>query len=140
LSRKALHNLVGKFPQGRNKVADDARPGRPVEITTEETVQGLEDLIQADRRITVDSVATALACFYGLAYSTMNDRLKFWEVCPRWMPRELKNREEMNRMGLYLQQLSRYADEGEDMLNRIVTGDESWVHHCQSESKRASMQ
>jgi hypothetical protein len=33
-----------------------------------------------------------------------------------------------------------YADEGEDMLNRIVTGDESWVHHYQPESKRASMQ
>jgi hypothetical protein len=24
-----------------------------------------------------------------------------------------------------------YADEGEDMLNRIVIGDESWVHHYQ---------
>jgi hypothetical protein len=30
-------------------------------------------------------------------------------------------------MSLYLQYLLRYADE-EDMLNRIVTGDE-WVHH-----------
>jgi histone-lysine N-methyltransferase SETMAR len=32
-------------------------------------------------------------------------------------------------MGLTLQHLLRYADEGEDMLNRIVTGDKSWVHH-----------
>jgi hypothetical protein len=43
-------------------------------------------------------------------------------------------------MCLSLQHLLRYADEGEDMLNRIVTGDESWVHHCQPESKRSSMQ
>jgi hypothetical protein len=28
----------------------------------------------------------------------------------------------MNRMGLSMQHLLRYADEGEDMLNRIVTG------------------
>jgi hypothetical protein len=34
----------------------------------------------------------------------------------------------------------RYADEGEDMLNRILTGDESRVHHYQPESKRASVQ
>jgi hypothetical protein len=33
-----------------------------------------------------------------------------------------------------------YANEGEDMLNRIVTGDDLWVHHYQPESKRASMQ
>jgi histone-lysine N-methyltransferase SETMAR len=56
------------------------------------------------------------------------------------VPRELKCREKMNRMGLFLQHLLRCADEGEDMLNRIVTGDESWVYHYQPESKRASMQ
>jgi hypothetical protein len=42
--------------------------------------------------------------------------------------------------GSFLQHLLRYADEGEDMLNRIVTGDESWVHHYQPESKHASVQ
>jgi hypothetical protein len=56
------------------------------------------------------------------------------------MPRELKGREKINRMGLSLQHLLQYADEREDMFNRIVTGDESWVHHYQPKSKRASMQ
>jgi hypothetical protein len=64
----------------------------------------------------------------------MHDRLKFWEVCARWVPRELKDREKMNLMGLSLQHLLWYADEGEDMLNWIVTGDESWVHHYQPKS------
>jgi hypothetical protein len=49
--------------------------------------------------------------------------------------KELKDREEMkNRMGLSLQHLLRYADEGEDMLNRIVAEDESWVQHYKPES------
>jgi hypothetical protein len=34
----------------------------------------------------------------------------------------------------------RYHNEGHDMLARIVTGDESWVHHYQPEAKHASMQ
>jgi hypothetical protein len=38
-SGKAVHNLVEKLSQGRSKVSDDARPGRPVEIATEATVQ-----------------------------------------------------------------------------------------------------
>jgi hypothetical protein len=46
----------------------------------------------------------------------------------------------MNRMGLSLQHFLRYVDEGEDMFNRVVTGDESWVHHYQPESKHASVQ
>jgi hypothetical protein len=32
-------------------------------------------------------------------------------------------------MGLSLQQSLRYADEEENMLKRLVTGDELWVHH-----------
>jgi hypothetical protein len=56
------------------------------------------------------------------------------------VPKELKDREKMNRMGLSLQHLLQYADEGEDMLNKMVTGDESWVHHYQRDSEVASMQ
>jgi hypothetical protein len=48
------------------------------------------------------------------------------------VPRELKDREKMNRMGLSFLQ---YADEGEDMLYMIFTEDESWVHDYEPESK-----
>jgi transposase len=67
LLHKAVHNWVEKCSQGRSKVADDARPGRPVEIATEATVQWVEELIRADRRITINSLATALGCSHGLA-------------------------------------------------------------------------
>jgi hypothetical protein len=53
----------------------------------------------------------------------MHDRLKFRKVCAQWVPKELKDRENMNRMGLSLQHLLQYADE-EDMLNRIDEDDE----------------
>jgi hypothetical protein len=50
------------------------------------------ELIRADRRITIDSVATELACSHGLAYSLMHNRLKFRNVCAWWVPGELKKR------------------------------------------------
>jgi hypothetical protein len=75
LSRKAVHNWVGKFSQGHSKLADDACPGRPVEIATEETVQWVEKLIRADRRIMIDSVPNALGCCHGLAYRIMHNCL-----------------------------------------------------------------
>jgi hypothetical protein len=75
-----------------------------------------------------------------LAYTIMHDCLKFRKVCAWWVPRELKDQEKLKQMGLPLQQLLQYADEGEDMLNRIVTGDESGVHHYQHKSQHASVQ
>jgi hypothetical protein len=85
LSRKAVHNRVEKFSQGRSKVTDGARP--------EATVQRVEELIQVERRIRIDSVAIALGCSRGLAYGILRGLLKFRKVCPWSLPRELKNRE-----------------------------------------------
>jgi transposase len=102
LPRKAVHNWVEKFSQGISKVADVARPGRPVEIATEGTVQRVEELIRADRRITIDSVATALGCSRGLAYSIKNGRLKLRKVWARWVPTELKDREKNEPNGSVL--------------------------------------
>jgi len=39
-----------------------------------------------------------------------------------------------------LDNLQCYKTEGEAMLERIVTGDETWVHHYQLETKQASRQ
>jgi hypothetical protein len=84
---KAVHNLVEKFSQGRSKVEDDAWPGRPVEILAEATVQQMEELIRADRRM--DNYRQCSNCtrlFPCLAYSIMHDQLKFWKYahggCP----------------------------------------------------------
>jgi hypothetical protein len=100
----------------------------------------MEQFIRADRRIILDGIETAIGCSHGIAYGIMHDHLKFWKGCARWVPRELKDREKMNRIGLPLQHLLWYAVEGEDMFNRIVTRNELWVLHYQPESKRASVQ
>jgi hypothetical protein len=120
LSRKVVHKWVEKLSQRRSKVADDARPGRPVEIVTEASVQRVEDLNKLDRRVRTDSIAIALVCSHFLSYSTMHDRSKFRKVCARWVPRELKDLLKIKGMDLSLQHLLRYTDEGEDMLNRIA--------------------
>jgi hypothetical protein len=99
LSSKAFHNWVEKYSQGRSKVADDTRPGRPVKIATEAAVQRVEKFIRTDRRITIDSEATALRSSHCIAYSIMHDRSKFRKVCAWWVPRELKDRKKVNRIG-----------------------------------------
>jgi hypothetical protein len=53
LTHEAVHDWVEKFSLGHKKVADDAGPGRFVEIAGEETAQQVEELIRVDRRITI---------------------------------------------------------------------------------------
>jgi hypothetical protein len=93
---KQFTNWVKKSSQGCSKVTNDAQPGRPVEIVTEATVKRVEELIQADRKIMIDSAATALGCSHGLTYSIMHEHLKFQKMCTWWVSRELKDREKIN--------------------------------------------
>jgi len=55
LSRQEIHNWVQKFSEGRTSIQDEHRAGRPVEIATPETLQRVKDIIQAERRVTVDT-------------------------------------------------------------------------------------
>ena len=66
LSRQAVHNWVKKFSEGRRSIKDEHRVDRSVEITTPATLQRVEDIIQADRRVTIDAVATAIGCSHPL--------------------------------------------------------------------------
>ena len=84
LSRKAVHSWVEKFSQGRSKIVDEIRSGRPVEIATEASVQRVKEMIRADRRVTIDcSICNRVLTWYGIVH----DRLKFKKVCSRWVPR-----------------------------------------------------
>jgi hypothetical protein len=46
LSRKAVHNWVKKFSQGRSKVADDGRPGAEVAEAKVRKTAGFDALVK----------------------------------------------------------------------------------------------
>jgi hypothetical protein len=138
LSRKVVHNWVEKFSRGCSEVADNAPPGWPVEIATSNcAASGRVDSSWQEDNDRQCSNCTRVFPWFNITAECMIV-LKFWKMCTWWVRREVKNRENMNWVGLALQNLLQYAD-GEDILNRIVTGDESWVHHYQPKSKHASM-
>ncbi|KAG8227149.1 hypothetical protein J437_LFUL001693 [Ladona fulva] len=124
LSRKAVCNWIQMLNKGRENIRDRERPGRPAEVSTEATVQRVEQIIRNDRRVTINDVARAVGCSHGTAYNIMHEQLKFRKICARWVPRQLSEEQKMNRMGLSLQHLNWYTEEGEDFMARIVTGDE----------------
>jgi hypothetical protein len=83
LSRKEF-NWVYKFSQGHSKIAADDAQVFMFKLRQKQ-LQRAEELIRADRRITIDSVATAPGCSHGLAYSITHDCLKFQKVCALWV-------------------------------------------------------
>jgi hypothetical protein len=113
--------------------------GRPRTASTERNKERVDEIIQGDRRVTVDTIARKL----GIGYSAVQEiieSLGYRKVCARWVPRLLTEDHKGQRKAITSEVLQRYRHEGDDFLLCIVTGDESWFHHFEPETKRQSME
>ena len=121
-------------------ITDDLRSGRPVDVSTPEAVQAVEDLIKSDRRVTLDEIVTKMDISHGTVYAIVREKLHFSKISCRWVPKMLTDDHKMQRLMASRASLRRYRKEGDAFLSRIVTTDETWVFHYESESKRRSME
>ncbi len=55
------------------------------------------------------------------------------------IPQQLMEEHRNSHMGVALNFHTQYEEGGNDLLERIITGDESWIHFYESERKSASM-
>ena len=62
--------------------------------------------------------------------------LEYRKVCARWVLRMLTQEHKEHRMQVCQELLNQYKAEGDSFLDRIITGDETWCHHYEPESKR----
>ncbi|GFR75980.1 mariner transposase [Elysia marginata] len=97
-------------------------------------------MIFGNRRIKQKDIAKELEISKERFQHIIADILGYRKVSARWVPRILTDEMKMQRKTTYAEPPKHYAEEGEEFIQRIVTGDESWVHHYDPESKRQSME
>ena len=73
-------------------------------------------------------------------HEAVTEKLGYRKLCSRCVLKTLTDDHKTKRMGSALKFLTRYAQEGDEFLDSIVTGDETWVFHHTSESKQQSLQ
>ncbi|UYV69700.1 hypothetical protein LAZ67_7000296 [Cordylochernes scorpioides] len=131
------------FLEGRKNVHDDERSGRPVTATDNAAVAAVRNVVEADRRVTIDEIMIRLPPGIEIGRSSigtiMSDVLNFRKVCARWFPRLLLEKHKQQWMEAVRAFLEMHRRDGDQLFSRIVTGGESWVHYSTSETKRQSM-
>jgi histone-lysine N-methyltransferase SETMAR len=96
-------------------------------------------IIHANRRITTRQLALQFSISTGSVCSII-ETLGYSKVCSKLVPRSLTTDHRIQRKTISSELLEHFNAEGEDFLSRIVTGDETWVHHFEPETKRQSME
>lgn len=139
MGASSVRRWVKHFKDGKTSIQDEPRSGRPRTASTERNKERVDEIIQDDRRVTVDTIARKLGIGHN-AVQEMVESLGYRKVCARWVPRLLTEDHKGQRKAITSELLQRYRHEGDDFLLRIVTGDESWFHHFEPETKRQSME
>lgn len=139
-SCRTVEHWAIEFKHGRESVEDDPRSGRPATAQNEEMIEKIEAMVMEDRRISARRIVETLDISHGSVLSILHDQLHMNKVSARWVPRMLTPMQKHARLAICRELSDRAAENQEDFFNRIITMDESWVHHYDPETKEASKQ
>jgi len=130
LSETTCRDWFRRFKSGDFDVEDKERAGRPKLVEDAK----LKALLDEDPCQTQEELAESL----GVAQSTISMRLKALGMIQKqgnWVPYELKPRDLERRFFTCEQLLQR--QKRKDILHRIVTGNEKWIHYDNLKRKKS---
>ena len=137
-SDKTIYNWIERFKAGEDSVEDKPRPGRPCTSTTAENIQRVREILDADRRLTVEQVADAIGLPPSSVHVIITEHLGMHRVVARWVPKLLSDKQKQERVTVSMDCLAMYRAAPGNFLDRIVTGDEAWFYYYDPETKAQS--
>lgn len=137
-SQTTVYKWAGLFKRGRRSVDNDPPPGRTPLVTSAEYVTRVHNIVLGDRRITMGQIAEEVGCSITTIHRILHNHLHMKKLSARWVPRMLRDDQKRKRRMISQQLLDQMHADKENFFSRIVTQDETWVHHFEPESKEQS--
>jgi hypothetical protein len=122
--------------EGRTDVHDEQRSVRP-SLISDDLLQKNEGEIHANQRGTIRELHHIIPeVSKTTIHEAVTEKLLYRKLCALWVSIMVMDDHKMKWMGSVLKFPMCYAQEGEEFLHSIVTGDETWDFHHTPESKQ----
>jgi len=72
----------------------------------------------------------------NVLYEIFTKKLRYHKFSDRWVPKMFTDVHKTQRMASALKFLQGYQEEGEEFLDKILTGDETWVKFVKEQSRQ----
>ena len=82
-----VHKWFTEFRCSRINTSDTERPGRPKEVTCQEMIDKIHDIVLNDRRLKVREISETVNISVGRVWHILHERLGMRKLSARWVPR-----------------------------------------------------
>ncbi|CAK9833043.1 Mariner Mos1 transposase [Anthophora retusa] len=125
------------FKEGREKVQDLPRAGRPSTVSTDENIEKIKKMIIDNRRLSVREVAHEVEMSHMSVHNILTEVLGIRRVAARLVPKELNFLQKEHRKAAAEDMISRVSSDF-TFVKRIVTGDKTWVYEYDMQTSQQS--
>ena len=127
---------MAEFKRGDFSTCDASRPGRHKTVTIPEIIDQIHDLILEDRRISAKSIAEQLGISRERVGSIIREDLEMRKLTAMLIPKYLNPDHKRQRCQSSEQILYFFRRDANDFLSPLVTKEENWFYHYDSEKKQ----
>ena len=103
-------------------------------MKTEDNVVKVREVIRSNHRLTVREVAEEVSISKTVCHEILTENLGMHRIAAKFVPRLLTDDQKRNRVDMSQELLDR-ANDDDNFLKNIITGDETWVYRYDVETK-----
>jgi len=124
MNKTAVYKWVKCFSEGRESVTGEERSGQPATSRTEENIAKICQIVHENHWPTLRSTAEQVRVNRETVRKILTEDLDMRKVCAKMVPKEVSKEQKQRRVTIYKDLLEKQ----DDILGRVVTGDETWVY------------
>jgi AraC-like DNA-binding protein len=125
-----------QFRLGRESIEDDPPQGRPAEAFTCETIALVEEEVLQDRRLKTKEISAKCGLSKKTVLRILRDHHGMNKVSARWLPKLLIVVQKQQRVECCSEFLTLCKGQEKEVIESIVTGNETMVLYHDPLSKR----
>lgn len=132
---------VWQFERGIMSVDDEARPGRPRDVRSPETIEAIRSLVAKCPKISARDIEQDLEriqCSATTARIILREDLDLRKLSARWVPKILKKEEKEKRVELSRANSEQYRGDWDNFFDCLVTCDETIAKFHTLETRTSS--
>ena len=139
MNRLSVFQWHKRFKEGRESVRNDERCGRSREVKTSEMIDQINDFMNRDRRVSIETLSTQFNVSVGAVHIIIREELKMRKICTKFVPRVLREDRRKRRCN-DSKEIVELINSDPQILDALVTCDENWIYCYDPETKRQSSQ